>query len=207
MGTGGRRRGAGRPRERGLCEQSFAFDIRKLAQRGQLRPGASFPWRWYEGATRVGSINVQVQDGAVIASYALSSDHGISRRVDCTLEIDRCAGGFGSRRMFRCPKCGKRCAVVYCGGGTFACRKCLGLGYASEAENVIGRIWRKQKKIEQRLAGGAGEWDGEKPRGMHQSTFDRLVEALDQIEYEKSQAFDLNCMSFLKEIGYGPPGD
>ena len=67
--------------------------------------------------------------------------------------------------MFRCPRCGDRCVVVYFGGGTFACRKCMRLGYASEAETMIGRLWRKQKKIERRLAGGADEWDGAKPNG------------------------------------------
>jgi hypothetical protein len=207
MGTGGSRAGAGRPRWRGICEQSMPFDIRELARRQRLIVGAVFQWRWFQGTKQIGLISVQVRPGVVIANYTLTPISGGTRRVECTIKVDRCAGGFGSRPMFCCPKCGHRCAVVYFGGVTFACRGCLRLGYASEAENLIGRLWRKQAKIERRLAGGADAWDGAKPIRMHQSTFDRLICALDQIEQDKSSAFTRNHLPLLMKIGFRLPGD
>lgn len=203
MSTGGSRVGAGRPRVRGICEQSMPFDIRELVRRKLLQPGTSFPWHWYRGEERIGTIDVRARTDAVIVNYTWSPIRGGTRHVECVLGIDYCAGGFGSRPMFWCPECRGRCAIVYFGGIAFACRKCRKLGYASEAENLIDRLWRKQKKIERRLAGGADEWDGAKPNGMHQSTFDRFAEALDRIEHEKSLAFTLNCLPLLMKIGFG----
>jgi hypothetical protein len=205
MATGGERSGAGRPRSRGICELSMPFDIRELVRRKLLRPRAWFPWHWYQGTERIASIGVQVRADVVIANYTLTPNSGGARRVECVLEVDWCAGGFGARQTFLCPKCGDGCVVVYFRGGTFACRKCQRLGYASEAETMIGRLWRKQKKIERRLAGGADEWDGAKPTGMHQSTFNRFVDALDQIEQAKGHAFTVKCLPFLTKIGFRLP--
>jgi hypothetical protein len=207
MGTGGSRVGAGRPRSRGICEQSMPFDIRQLVRQKLLRPGTSFPWHWFLDEKEVASIRVHVGLGRIIIAGVLRRSGGGIHNFERRLEFVQCPGGFGLRQMFRCPRCGNSCAVVYFSGVTFACRKCLRLGYASEAENLIGRLWRKQKKIERRLAGGADEWDGAKPIGMHQSTFDRLICALDQIEREKSFAFTLNYLPSLTKIGFRLPSD
>ena len=44
----------------------------------------------------------------------------------------------GARHWLRCKWCGRRCAIVYglSGDGYFACRRCLRLGYGSEAEKI-----------------------------------------------------------------------
>jgi hypothetical protein len=80
----------------------------------------------------------------------------------------------------------------------FACRHCSKLAYTSQSEDVTSRLWRKQRKIERRLAGGAGDWNGwRKPKGMHQTTFDRLRASIADIEREKDKAFIAMAMGFF----------
>lgn len=203
MGTGGSRYGAGRPGWRRKCERSMPFDIRQLARHGRLTPGQSYSWQWSSGADPVGSVNVRVESDRVILSYRRNSN-GEAQWTECTLWIERCAGGYGSRRMFACPRCGQRCAIVYFGSNGVACRKCLRLVYLSESGDAIDRLWRKQRKIERRLAGKADKWDGwRKPKGMHQVTFDRLREKIGRIEQKRNTAFVIHMQPFLRRHKLG----
>ena len=60
MGTGGMRYGAGRPGWKRKAEQSMAFDVRQIAKKGLLRPGA-FSWHWSNNyGEHVGSVGVRV---------------------------------------------------------------------------------------------------------------------------------------------------
>jgi hypothetical protein len=64
----------------------------------------------------------------------------------------------------------------------------LNLAYASQAEGALDRAWRKQRKIEGRLAdGGAGRLG--KPKGMHWATFERLREQYEAVCIERERLF------------------
>lgn len=202
MGTGGSRYGAGRPGWRRKCERSMPFDIRELARRDLLTPGQYYCWHWSSGTDHVGSVNVRVESDRVILLYQRNSN-GESQWTECTLWIERCAGGYGSRRVFACPRCGQRCAIVYSGSNGFACRKCLRLVYLSESGDAIDRLWRKQRKIERRLAGKADNWNGWKPKGMHQTTFYRLMEKIGRIEQKRDDAFVIHMQPFLRRHKLG----
>jgi hypothetical protein len=171
----------------------MAFDIRQLARKGLLRPGNSFPYSWHSGGDLVGSISVQVDHDRVNLSYQRTIN-GEAQQVKCGLWITACPGGFGPRKMFLCPCCGKRCAVVYFGGNAFACRKCLKLVYLSEGEDAMGRLWRKQQKIESRLLDGDSHY--QRPKGMHWRTFNRLADKIDAIEQQK----DVVCFAHLAPL-------
>lgn len=186
MGKGGSRFGAGRPGWRRTCEQAMALDIRQLIRRQLMTPGAYYSWKWSQGDNPVGSVSVSVTDERVVLGYQLRRDGPQGAPTTCCLPLTYAATGFGSRRLFCCPRCGRQCAVVYFGTGSFACRICLRLAYASEAEDSIGRLWRKQRKIERRLAAGAGDWNGMRPPRMHHATFERLSSALHRVEQEKN---------------------
>lgn len=190
MGTGGSRYGAGRPAYRRKCERSMPFDIRKVARSGRLTPGQYFSWQWTSDGERVGSVSVRSEVGRVVLSYQRTYN-GEAQQVECALLLTACAGGYGPRPMFRCPCCARRCAVVYFGGNAFACRKCLKLVYASEGEDAMGRLWRKQQKIEGRLLDGDSYY--QKPKGMHWRTFNRLADKIDEIEQQK----DVVCFARL----------
>ena len=110
----------------------------------------------------------------------------------------------GARPWFLCPSCGRRCAVVYFGapGGRYACRHCARVGYLSQCEDEMGRLWRRQRKVERKLAGGAGEWNGwQKPKGMHQQTFDRLRGQIWELEIRKDELFEAQFVSMVRRLG------
>src|SRR6516162_2464214 len=149
MGTGGTRYGAGRPGWRRKCEQMLALDIRKLRRRGYLRSGSHFNWRWSLQGEPCGNIGVLVSDTAATLSYTRTShdEKPIQYKYDATLERTACQFG-GDRVWFRCPRCYRRCAVIFglARDGRFGCRKCLRLAYSSEAEDPVQRCWRAQRK-------------------------------------------------------------
>ena len=74
--------------------------------------------------------------------------------------------------------------MVYFGarGGRYACRRCLRLAYMSETEDLSGRLWRKQAKLENRL-----DEDWARPKGMHTRTWERLKGQLCDIESQKDR--------------------
>jgi hypothetical protein len=51
------------------------------------------------------------------------------------------------------------------------------MGYPSQSEDTMARSWRRTRKIETKLAGGAREWNYRRPKGMRKATFERLREA------------------------------
>ena len=72
--------------------------------------------------------------------------------------------------------------MVYLAGEHLACRRCLGLVYASQREPVRQRGLMKAQNIRTRLGGSPSmiEKFPNRPKGMHQTTFERLRAAHDQ---------------------------
>ena len=84
---------------------------------------------------------------------------------------------FGGYRYFwRCPKCDKQVSVLYC-AGLYVCRHCIGVNYQSQLQQPIDRLFSRADAIRQRLGWQSGIAHGieNKPKGMHQRTYDRLV--------------------------------
>lgn len=92
----------------------------------------------------------------------------------------------GVRYWFGCPRCGRRVAVLYLRARGFACRGCNRIAYASQSGDEIDRTWRKQAKLEQLLG---DHW--RRPKGMHSSTYDRIVRAIGECEERRNAAFVL----------------
>ena len=82
----------------------------------------------------------------------------------------------GKRYWFKCIKCSKRVAVLYC-AGPYVCRGCIGVNYQSQLQQPIDRLFSRADAIRHRLGWQAGIAYGieNKPKGMHQRTYDRLV--------------------------------
>jgi hypothetical protein len=62
------------------------------------------------------------------------------------------------------------------------------LSYASEADDAMGRLWRKQRKLEAKL----GE-DYQKPKGMRPRTYEHICAQIDEVEVRKDAAFCLGA--------------
>lgn len=92
----------------------------------------------------------------------------------------------GWRRWFSCPGCLKRCAVLYWCRGRFKCATCHALTHASTRETAAQRATRRAAKLQARLGPGRDVLDlfdpGTRPRGMHRSTYRRLVADLERCE-------------------------
>ena len=76
-------------------------------------------------------------------------------------------------------------ACCSCGGGRFACRKCQKVAHTLQSEDMCGRMWRAQAKIETKLA---ENW--QRPTGMRRHTYDRLSGALLACEERRDVALD-----------------
>ena len=94
-----------------------------------------------------------------------------------SIRLDKTACHFGHyRHWWLCPKCSKRVSVLYC-AGTYVCRHCLSVPYGSQLQQPIDRLFSRADTIRQRLGwqSGIAHGIGERPKGMHHSTYERLV--------------------------------
>ena len=171
MRRGGWRWGAGRPGWRPKAEQCRRVDVRWLHRTGRLAGAGSIFFSI--GGEHVGSISYINSPDALILSYTLNGD---PRRQDVPKLRTRCHYG-GWRTWLGCPRCGRRCAVLYLTASGFDCRICARVAYLSQSEDAAGRALRRLHKIEARL----GE-DGEKPPRMHWRTYERLVEQANEAD-------------------------
>ena len=167
---------------------SKPLDIRKISRKGLLVPGNSFSWQWTVNDRHVASISVRVDiDHGLVMYYRMkSTSEVVEQRVQ--MQTSPCHLG-GQRCWFTCPRCSKRVAVLYAPGRYFACRLCGGLGYPTQKEGVGDRACSKADKIRKRLGWPAGIVNpkGDKPKGMHWTTYQRLKsqhDALVQISFQ-----------------------
>ena len=178
MGKGGLRYGAGRPGWHVKAEQCRRLEVGRLHREGLLRPGASCTWAWHADGEPLGSIGIRAEVGALSLTYTLD---GAPTHQRVAVHRTPCHYG-GSRPWFACPRCARRCAVLYL-RARFTCRKCSGVVYASQSDDEIGRAWRKQWRVERRLGD-----DWRRPKGMHRATYERLLAAIMECEERRDDA-------------------
>jgi hypothetical protein len=200
MSRGGSRYGAGRPGWRRKCEQMNGLDIRRLHRKGRLVAGQSFWWSWSRGDEPCGSINVATSPDHLQLSYRWTPSNRDPQAMSYPVMIERTLCNYGGmRQWFRCPRCYRRCALLYGvanSDGRFGCRICMRLAYSSEAESQLDRLWRKQRKIEAHLIAGEA-----RPKGMHWRTYERLIERIDGIEEAKDGYFVMQLLPLLRRSG------
>ena len=116
-----------------------------------------------------------------------------------SIRLDKTPCNYGGYRYwFRCPSCSKRVSVLYC-AGTYVCRHCLNAPYGSQLQQPIDRLFNRADAIRQRLGwqSGIAHGIGTKPKGMHHSTYDRLVNEHDRLTAKiwQSTLDKLGCTS------------
>lgn len=169
---GGMRLGAGRPAWKPKTSQLRHIDVQRLHRDNLLRAGLSYGWQWKDDAGNMkASIDVRTHEGGLTVSYQTGGED-VEQRIATT--TTPCTYG-GGRPWFICPYCHKRRALLYL-ARQVACRTCFRMTYPSQCEDAVGRLWRKQAKIEAQLQSG---------RRMQQRTRDRLIDELCRIEEAK----------------------
>lgn len=114
----------------------------------------------------------------MILNYRSRSSGGDWQPMEYAVTLERTPCNVGGRRAwFLCPAqgCGQRVAMLY-GGSIFACRHCHKLAYECQRETDDDRAMRRADTIRRRLGWKVGIANpvGDKPRGMHWRTFERL---------------------------------
>ena len=193
---GGHRYGAGRPGWRRKCEHKLAFDIRRLRRKGRLSAGQWYSWHWSRDDEHIASISVRTFANELLLSYTWTPYGHEPIAISCPVQLTRTPCNYGGHRTwFVCPDCGRLCDVLYGPSrrGKFSCRVCQRLAYTSESESPVDRCWRAQRKLEAKLTD-----NGERPRGMHRRTFDRICERWAELEERKD---DLSLPGLLRILG------
>lgn len=102
------------------------------------------------------------------------SDYQKQTRLRLATTATACNYG-GYRKWFVC-KCGRRASVLYF-SHYWQCRHCVGLPYQTQIIQPSDRLNERINRIRQRLGWvrGIAHGMGNKPKGMHQKTYRRLV--------------------------------
>jgi hypothetical protein len=165
---------------RPICEAFRSIDVRWIYRQGRKIVALS----WSRAGEPFGQAFVLVEGDAIFLVLVAPPNGG----SECSpvikfVPITWTACHFGGRRpWFVCPHCGRRSAVIYLAEEYVACRRCLGLAYASQQEPVRQRGLHKARKIRDRLGGSANMMDKfpDRPKGMHEKTFQGLRAAHDR---------------------------
>ena len=158
--------------------ESYSIDIRQLFREGSHLLGQSTTWNWSINGKPVASVGVLLTYGDVCITYRHKShkDYWSDAAYTVDLEWTDCHYG-GQRPWFQCPNrcCGKRIAIIYI-GESIGCRQCRGLVYESQRESDCSRSSRAADKLRDRLGWKRGflHGEGNRPKGMHRTTFERL---------------------------------
>lgn len=108
-----------------------------------------------------------------------------------SIKLDKTACHYGNYRYwFLCPSCSKRTGVLYC-KGTYVCRHCIGANYSSQLQTKTDRIYSKLNALRERLGWQVGivHGIGERPKGMHHSTYERLLTEYEQLTEKLIRTF------------------
>ena len=193
MSRGGARWGAGRPGTKAIGENLQRVDVRLWARRGYLdRPGY-FVWTWRRGGEPSGAVSVWVTPPHEVTLKFVLTVNGVKQTLTNRIGLvnEPCRFG-GSRAWFTCPCCGRRVALLYLRHLRFACRHCQRVAYASQSEDELGRLWRKQSRLEARLG---DHWT--RPKGMRLRTYERLSRAVMECEQRREAAWSVVASRLL----------
>ena len=176
MSTGGQRFGAGRPlKGTAKVERLKRIDVRDWQRAGLLESGVVFVYQWPKSEHQSVAIEVKPSNTSVDLIYEVLCA-GQTRRGDQTIQLSRTACNYGaSRPWFECPFCSQRVAILYLRFERFACRHCQRAAYVTQSQDDVARTWRGQRKVEGRLGKEPTSGHLLRPKGMHRSTFIKLL--------------------------------
>lgn len=172
-------------------ESQKRIDIRWLKKYGYLRAGNVGSLSWSRGDEQTGSIAYKMEEDRMILNYRHRPNGGEWEPVEQKISLDRTPCNYGGyRKWFRCPRCYKRVAILYGAGKYFLCRHCYNLTYDSCNTHPIQRIFDKANKLRKKLGGETGAFNfiPDRPKGMHRSTYDKIVDKIWRLEHLGDQA-------------------
>jgi hypothetical protein len=167
-------------------------EVKRLDVRWLHRHGYLDRWprvvTWTRREQPNGAVSVALVDGRLVIEYCYrrrGTDTWEDIRQVITVDWTPCRYG-GQRPWFRCPSCQRRVAVL-CGYDTlFLCRHCYRLPYTSQYETRLDRLYRKMRKLQDRIGGQYTR----KPKGIHWRTWERLRDEAIEAEMTRDCAIE-----------------
>lgn len=198
----------GRRLTKGTTDEALRLDVRWLARKGLIVPGAagSLVVACCQGGEPAGSVAVGYdggRPGAVVLDYGVRRGEGAPwEPVRELVALARTPCRFGGERpWFRCPGCLGRRAVLFGAGGRFRCRACHGLAYDSTRESARERDRRRADALRRRIGSEPGALDAPgKPKGMHPRTFGRIVAEINARERAAHAASTAEAAALLTRL-------
>jgi hypothetical protein len=187
-----------------------SLDVRKLSRQGGLREGVQGVITWRQGQQGECSIKFACESRGIVLTYRVQRAGGAWCDVHQEIHIERVSTGFGTRALLRCSECQRRAAIVYLSNRLiFVCRVCMALPYKSQCEMLGDRLYRRMQKIRKRVGAATGDmqqpvWHHQRPKGMHQSTYERLGELAEEARMEWLEAWNeklLRLVSRYASVG------
>jgi hypothetical protein len=199
--------GSGRPSGSGrdTVEACRAIDVNRLHREGCLHAGWVGGWQWTRDGERVALIGLRAEADVLHLTYRGGEREDVAE----TVRIVRVPCRFGGTRpYFICPgmvngiACGRRVAKLHAPGLYFLCQRCCRLGHASQSENARDRALRRASKIKERLGGepGMAAPFPQKPRGMWQRSYERMLERAFEAGTRAEEAFAYEAGRLLARI-------
>lgn len=159
-------------------EQYHDIPINFVRKRWGLDTAQWGTMQWSRGGRKTGDILLFILPGTGVRLVYSANGESINHLV----KLDTTPQNLGGvRHWWLCPRCGRRCGVLY-GGKYFWCRQCHNLTYQTSQSggDLIDTIDNKLARLKPKLnAYGRNVMDGppvQKPKHMHDRTFYRLTQ-------------------------------
>jgi len=175
---GGRGSGAQRGRHTHIVEKVVRLDITDLRRVGLFHSPTVQAVRVTTQTLDGGSHTVQVESSLPVShTVRLSYQIGTpAQAVLAQVSLLATLQTYGGRRWwFACPRCQRRCGVLYLPvwAEDYGCRACHSLRYAAQYESPSLRAWRQAEKALRQIDDLRAALAA-KPNGKHLNTFLRL---------------------------------
>jgi hypothetical protein len=188
---------------RNIAERHRRIDVRELHRRGGLVPEVSVTMEWNRDGESWGSIGYVAGMDKITLHYQYQRNGQEWEEVAQDIYLEWTPCNYGGRRPWFTCWCGRRVAILYCAGKHFLCRKCYGLIHASVNEGKPNRAYRKMLKI-RKLLGYDSNIMGPilfKPKGMHYTTFRRLLNEYEVADEIHSQPLFNALIRWSRRVG------
>lgn len=185
--------GSGRQYGRPIAEHSLRIDLAWMIRKGLAVPGVwqSGQLRWTSNGQPSGDISYSCdmtdpERGEMVLRFTTGASRGNPKHHVQRIRLSYTVPKLGGKRWWmHCPVTGARVGKLYVppGGDIFASRKAWRIGYRSQRIAAHDRPFEALFRLQRRLGCEEG-WGSypRRPKGMHQRTFDRLLDEFWEID-------------------------
>ena len=143
-----------------------------------------------------GSISVFTTPDYVRLYYISTNSLGEKHNIDYKIQVTWTPCNYGGERAWFICKCGRRVRKLFLGGVYFYCRHCQRLNYYSQQQSksdrridcIRERIYKIQKRLKTEQDSN-NTYYAQKPKGMHQKTYTRLIKKMRELGQLKDRVF------------------